>query len=67
MITVCRSSHRHVELVDVVLREVAELEIPVRRPRPVRRREAVHQQLQQRRLASTVLANDADPGPNQLF
>ena len=51
----------------MVLREVPELEIPVRRPRPVRRREAVHQQLKQRRLASTVLANDADPRPNILI
>ena len=47
----------------MVLGEVPELEIPVRRPRPVRRRQPVHQQLQQRRLASPVLAHDADPGP----
>ena len=38
----------------------------MRRPIPRRRRQSVHQQLQQRRLASAVLTHDADARPEQM-
>ena len=52
----------HVQLVHVVLGEVAELEVAVGRPLAGVRSVLVHDQLQQRRFARTVLADNAYPG-----